>query len=54
MAAPGDAELDSQAGLFFSLFNGLILTYGPDWPDLFPPERVRSAALQLLGVLSDA
>jgi AcrR family transcriptional regulator len=34
--------------LFFGFFNGLILTYGAEWPDL-PKEVLLSATLRLLG-----
>lgn len=34
--------------LYFGFFNGLMLTYGAEWPDL-PKDPLRSAVLRLLG-----
>lgn len=36
------------AALFFSFFNGLLITYGPGWKR-FPPNLLAEAALRLLG-----
>lgn len=46
-----DVDPNLLVVFFFSLFNGLLITYGRDWPDL-PAEPVRAAALRLLGVPS--
>jgi AcrR family transcriptional regulator len=54
--AQGQAEGVVMAGIdpniltmfFFSLFNGLMITYGTDWLNV-PDQYVRQAALRLLG-----
>ncbi len=45
------ASLDPLAltMMFFGLFNGLNLVYGPDWLAL-PPETIRAGIFRLLGV----
>lgn len=49
---PDAADPDVLSGLFFSLFNGLVLTYGPAWADILPTGEISRAALDLLGVKS--
>lgn len=43
-----DLEPNFLAMLFFSLFNGLLLTYGEDWHAL-SPEMIQAAILRLWG-----
>lgn len=44
-----DVEPNLLAMFFFSLFNGLLLTYGDDWRTI-PPDAIKAAVLRLLGV----
>jgi len=44
-----DAEPNALAMLFFSLFNGLLLTYGEDW-HMLPLDAIKAGVLRLLGV----
>ena len=39
---------DAPAMFFFSFFNGMMLTYGPDWREM-PQELIVEAVLRLLG-----
>lgn len=41
-------EPDLLAMFFFSLFNGMMLTYGEDWR-MIPPQAIEAAVLRLLG-----
>jgi TetR/AcrR family fatty acid metabolism transcriptional regulator len=43
-----DLEPNVLAMFFFSLFNGLLLTYGEDW-HVLPPEVIQGAVLRLVG-----
>jgi AcrR family transcriptional regulator len=43
-----DLEPNVLVMFFFSLFNGMLLTYSNDWHKL-PPEMIKAAALRLLG-----
>jgi hypothetical protein len=43
-----DQEPGLLAVFFFSLFNGLLITYGPEWKKI-PSQTIAHAALRLLG-----
>ncbi len=43
-----DLDPNVLAMFFFSLFNGMLLTYGDDWQTL-PPETIQATVLRLLG-----
>jgi len=45
----GELKAESLSMLFFSLLNGLVLTYGPEWRSI-PREALKSSLLALLGV----
>ena len=45
-----DLDPNLHAMFFFSFFNGLLITYSPDWEELAPPEFIHAAVLRLLGV----
>ena len=44
-----DLQPDLLAMLFFSLFNGLLLTYGDKGWHMLPPETLQAAVLRLVG-----